>query len=350
MIFKDIVNIVNTEKQEESELRAFQEQITEIKRLYEKLCTYLLETNIKGGINAANWSGCVNQSKQLMIQVQEQAKKVNLMRIGKLISKMESCIESDSEIYEPIEYMTTSIEICSDKIYEFINSRIEQYVPQKFNQFIEQIELTIESINIFFKTREYINMVNSVMQNKSIQYSESSILEIRLFRNNMQMKEISEYMLAINNIYERACTIFGISTSEYKLIPIKLESGSWYENLLGKDNVVKFIEDLLDRAISFIYRNYTNEGKLTSGHKNKIEALKDEIGLLELCENHGIDVQVAKDVLEQNLTVLCADTYKLTTGNNKIAISGKVYDAGEELSRLLLEEQNKKYLDKPEQE
>ena len=47
------------------------------------------------------------------------------------------------------------------------------------------------------------------------------------------------------------------------------------------------ISDLFNRTISYIYRNFTNEGKLSTVG-TKIDTLKEEIKLIDLCEEHDI--------------------------------------------------------------
>lgn len=340
MIFKDVVNYYNELAEENKYLLEFRNEILSVKNKYNQAYTYILNTIVSGQINAGNMPSIVNQDLNIVNNIQVEARKVNLMKIGKVISKIDQF--GNFEDSKSINNLISSVEDCSNCIFHFSNTLVISMA--EITDLIRSIDTAIKEIDDIFYKKDFLNNINSAIESNECVYEESATLAIRMYRSQIELSEMANYMTVINNIYERTCTIFNVSPSEYKLIPIKIESGSWYEKLLGNSKVVGFVIELLNRCISYIYRNYTAEGKL-GNQENKIETLMKEIKLIDLCEEHGIDTETAKQELKDNLNVLCADTYKLTTGNNKIAINDKIYDIGCELSQALLENSNKKYID-----
>lgn len=293
---------------------------------------------ITSGVNASNVESAKNQVTNMVACIQVEARKVNLMEIGKVINEIYQ-VKKDKA-----SKLLNSIENCSNWIYNFSN--MPSIAVQQIESFIKSIDTAVKEIDNIFYKNDFLNNINSAIESNECVYEESATLAIRMYRTQIELGEMANYMIIINSIYERVCAIFNVSASEYKLMPIKIESGSWYEKIFGNSKVMAFIEDWLNRAVGFIYRNYTNEGKL-KGQSNKINALKENLKLTELCEKHGINTEEAKKVLKQNLDALCLDTYKLTTRNNKISIGENVYDLGKEISQAVLESASDKYIDTP---
>ena len=229
------------------------------------------------------------------------------------------------------------IEDCYNEIYSYLNngSTIDEV-----NKLMSKIDKLIHNIDEFKMINNNLNEFNTCLEPKYEQTDDKSVFLIRFHKEDIATKEIAMYIETIDSIYERICALFDISTQDYKMQPIKLESGSWLEKLIGHEKVIEFLSDLLNKSISFIYRNYTREGKI-KGEENKINLLKQGIELTEFCEKYGIDTKNAKDTLEANLNALCQDIYKLTANNKKITINEKTYDLEKEVSQKMIEEINK---------
>lgn len=340
MIFKDVVNYYNELTEKSKYLLEFRNEILNVKNKYNDAYTYILNTVIIGQINGSNISSVISQDLNIINSIQVEARKVNLMKIGKVISQIDQL--GNFEDSKSINNLINSVEDCSNCIFQYSN--ISAISMTEITTLIKSIDIAIKEIDDIFYKKDFLNNINSTIESNECVYQDSAILAIRMYKSQIEFSEMANYMTTINNIYERTCAIFNVSASEYKLVPIKIESGSWYEKLLGNSKVVGFVIELFNRCISYIYRNHTTEGKL-GNQENKIGTLIKEVELIALCEEHGIDTETAKETLKDNLNVLCANTYKLTIGNNRIAVNDKIYDAGCELSQALLENSNKKYID-----
>lgn len=341
MIFNDVVEWYDEILSNYRAIDELRMQLTNALKAYEEASICIIEPNYDRSISNTNYDNYRNQLANRLGSVTDGLQKINFLKVGKCLLRLESLKNENEFISKPLDQLIKCVEYNSNLIHTYLNTPYES----KFKYLIgviQSLNMTITSIDNVKSIGDYLRDINLAIQSDN-EYSESAI-EIRLYREELNVKEISIYMDTVNSIYERACTLFNVSTSDYELKPIKMESGSWYEKVFGHPSVIKFIEELLDKAIRFIYRNYTREGKL-SENKNRIEALKEGIELMELCKKHDINTEVAKEVIEENLNVLCLDVYKLTTGNSKIAINGKIHDIGKEISKSLLEEKSKKYLE-----
>jgi hypothetical protein len=276
------------------------------------------------------------RAKNLSSYVREKLKKIQVFDIKDIIDKIEvnrqAELKIDLQFYEILQGLKDSCK----KIYEHIGLSDEEK-KKELVTFILYVETLLMRIDSYKETIRELITINKLIENTYEISENEEIFMIQLHDKNMSLKEIVSCIDILNNIYERACNMLEISSQDFQLKPIKLESGSWLEKVIGHEKIFNFIEDLLNRAIGFIYRNYTSEGK-TKGQINKIDLMKEELKLIDLCEKHGIDTTKSKETFEGNLNAMCQDVLKLTSKSNKITVNDNTYDKEKELSEKVLEE------------
>ncbi|MGH4117951.1 hypothetical protein [Clostridium sp.] len=346
MIFSDVSNNYNELHEKLQGLDTFKTQLKGVEAYYMEYSSYLIGLHVHSQVNGSNVNSVTKEALTRLENIQSQSRKISLKDVWKTNYILESFENIDSEMYEPIRKLATTLESCCDLLFDFINTPLDKCVPQKLTIFISVISTTIREIDNFLLISSCLKNINSEVQNNNL-YPESRTITIRFYREDMTVKEIGKYMVAVNTIYERVCTIVGISATDYALRPIKIESGSWYEKLFGHPTSIKMMQDLLNRAIGYVYRNYTNEGKL-SASGSKIEALKQELNIIGLCEEHKINGDIAKKIIEENLNLICMDIFTLTTKNTKIAVNERIFELGQEVATSLLEGDNTKLLEEEE--
>lgn len=343
MVFNDVVDTYAFIKDEIDELIQFKGSLIKIVEQYENIGASIIAINNNSQINSNNWTGFQNQVKDGIKNIRVETQRVNLMIIGKLISKLETKInDKDKDLYNLLIELIDQIEKCSNTIYQFNNVKEPVELSNSLKPFVDTMKATITIIEkVDFAYQLLIRINGSLQINYLDKKEEISKLSIRIYNEQFTAKDIHSHMGLMLDIYERTCTIFNISTIEYPLIPAKIETGSLLDILLGHEKIMDFIEDLLNRTIGFIYRNYTKEGKLGSA-TNRVEAIKEHINLIALCEEHGINMDESKKIIEQNVDLLCNDLYKITTSSSKISVNGTIYDLGKESCAALIENFNTK--------
>lgn len=337
MIYKDIIAYYDEVAKSQQYLEIIQQNLLEIKSAFNSCSSKIIDANLSK-INSTNFTSYTTGVKQDMKTFLDQVKKVELYKVGKMIAHLERVTAINKDISLPVIKLIESLDEFSDLVHKFVSDTIEISTTSLLSALMFSVDRTLNSVNILLYTQNYLNIIDKAIET-NIEYSEESILSIRLFRENMTTREISAYMVSLNDIYERVCAILDISTSDYALRPVKIESGSWFEKVFGHPSSIKFMQDLLNRFITFIYRNYTTEGKLINT-KKKIDALKEAVDIIAICEEHGIKTEKAKKIAEENLDLICKNVYLLTAKNSKIAVNEKIFDLGEEASNALLEASN----------
>lgn len=323
MIFNDIVNSYN-------ELDIMLKELDEIYNtafLLQKSSHDILSLAIQltyGNHNSNNYGTLYQIIISEIKIIKESMLQQNLLKLGKIIRSIEH-ESKDNIIFTATSNLIGSLEAFADSIYEIINSNSsnfsESYIKllntsSQFMVTTDMIKHTISEVNRF-----EVLLMNAPSSN----LAEDNTFSIRLYNENLSVNEINVLMKSISDIYERSCNIFDISSTEYPLEPIKIESGSLLEKVFGHEKILRFMGDLFNRTINFIHRNYTKEGK-SSTAGTKIDILKEEMDLINLCEQYGLDTSIAKETLEYNLNIICKDILKVTTSSTKISVNGETHD------------------------
>jgi hypothetical protein len=140
-----------------------------------------------------------------------------------------------------------------------------------------------------------------------------------------------------------------VSKSQYPLQVIKIESGSLWIKLFGESKVITLLTSLIESAAKFFYRNFTNEGKITSLPRN-VEAIEAILSLTKKLEAEGIDTSATKDNLQKAAVKISAQLNELLLKEPSIEVDGKKYSVAETMQdkyllegqRLLLDEGDRK--------
>jgi len=335
MIFNDVESNYNELREKVEGLETFKAQLKVIVTHYMDFSSNLINLNINSQVNGSNIGSIAKDSIARLVNIQTLLRKISLKDVWKTFYKLESFKDFGFEMYKPVLKLLNSLENCCELLFEFTNTPLDNSVAKKLVILISVINTTIIEIDGFYLIASCLKNINYELQNNII-YTEGSTITIRIYRDDMTVREIGNYMVSINDIYERVCAIVGVSATEYALRPIKIESGSWYEKLFGHPSVIKFMQELLNRAIGFVYRNYTNEGKLAAT-PYKMELLEKELNIIQICEEHGINVESSKKIVEENITLICKDLLTLTAKNTKIAVNERVFELGQEVAASLIE-------------
>lgn len=240
--------------------------------------------------------------------------------------------------------LISSLNKVSEDIYSFVNTEQKQDILKTLRPLIFSASNTICEINQFLSMNKFMNSLSNKIQNCIPEQDNIDVLSLRFYDVNIELRSMSLIIESVINIYERLCSIASVSTSEYNLIPIKIESGSFFEKLAGHKGILKIMESVFVKTAAYMYRNFTSEGKLSSDIK--YEALRKELDLIKEFENHGFNVNEAKNIAEETLVILCMDVQQVLRKSSKIKINEHVLDFKAEIATTLLGE-GIKYIETP---
>lgn len=283
--------------------------------------------------STGNYSTLVTAVKEAISKSDNILDKQRMSKLGRILAKLERKGLEDIES-NIVKKLVSALSEFDDCIYELNNVSPDNF-PSAYSNLINSAS---NFIHVFDMCREIITELNYfellLMGNVDNLNSENTF-SIRLYNEYLSIPEINSSIKTLSDIYERTCSIFDISVSEYPLEPLKIETGSLWEKVFGHEKAVGFMSELFSKIISYVHRNFTNEGKISTVG-TKVDAIKEAIELSKICKEHGLDTSAADSTIEANLNVLCNDIYKLTTSSSKIAINGKVYDLSESIKNNVL--------------
>lgn len=152
---------------------------------------------------------------------------------------------------------------------------------------------------------------------------------------------------SINKIYTELCNLLSISINDYPLQIIKVESGSLLAKIFGESKIVDLIVHLIKEFTGYIYRNFTQEGKILSIPR-KVESIESIINLSKKLQEIGIDIEPLKQDLQKSTLEITHDLSKLVQCESTVKINEDILSIGDEYrtkflveSRRLLIEKNK---------
>ena len=349
MVFNDIINLISLDSEKLKELDQYIERIRYIVRIATDLkdSTFYYNINYDYTYNSHKLMDQNNNCINLPIEIRGELRDIQVFELMNTIQNLESLEETKFEANCIFKDTLKELKQSCNKVYKYLALSDKEQKKETLN-LIKYFEKLLSEIDFLKKLNTQLIFFRKCSETNYDVGENEDIFLIQFHDKNMTIQEISSCIEIINSIYERTCNLFEISVQDFKLKPIKLESGSWLEKIIGHEKIFVFIEELLNKIIGFTYRNYTNEGKI-KGQINKIDLIKEELNLIDMCEKHGIDTKTAKQTFEGNLNALCQDVCKLTTKSKKITVNEKTYDRDKEISKKVLEEYNKIGIKQPKE-
>lgn len=157
-----------------------------------------------------------------------------------------------------------------------------------------------------------------------------------LLTSSMSLGDFGRKLVAIDKIYKELCDLANVSRSEFPLIIKKIESGSLWAELLGSKKVIDLMAAFLGSAVTYIYRNSTKEGGISS-IPQKVESLDSILDLTLKLQEAGVDTSEAKENLGKAAFALSKQMNILLDGEVEVTINDKNYTVGNEVQKQLLE-------------
>lgn len=127
-----------------------------------------------------------------------------------------------------------------------------------------------------------------------------------------------------------------MSTTEYPIRILKIESGSLLASILGHSEVVNLLTKFIGSAATYIYGNYTDNGKLNSIPR-KVETIDSVLKLRDNLKNSGIAIDDMDENISKAAVAVAKDLNALISGEAKIKLNDRVISVGEEVQKKMIE-------------
>ncbi|MGO4390535.1 hypothetical protein AB4Z46_04175 [Variovorax sp. M-6] len=160
------------------------------------------------------------------------------------------------------------------------------------------------------------------------------------------LTDFAQRLLALQSLYSELCMLLSISEVEHPLRISKIESGSLWAKVFGESKVIGMMASFVEQTASWLYRNYTNEGKLAAIPR-KVETIDALLGLTTRLNAAGFDTESMQEHIEKSAVAISKDLAILLEGQPSVTVNEKTISVGTELGKLLLQKSESLRLDGP---
>lgn len=141
---------------------------------------------------------------------------------------------------------------------------------------------------------------------------------------------------ALERIYEELCLMLSVSTSQHPLRISRIESGSLWIKLFGESRVITLLTDVVKSGVDYLYRNYTNEGRL-SGIPKRVEELEALLDLETKMKALGYDTEPIRESNRKSGAVIAKELNILLRGEAEVEVNDEVFSVHSYVDRLIAE-------------
>lgn len=161
-------------------------------------------------------------------------------------------------------------------------------------------------------------------------------VELSIFISfNLSLRDFSQKLLALNCIYDELCMVLDISLSEYPLTIRKIESGSLWVKLFGNIKIIELMIDFIKHGAAYLYRNYTDEGKISTIPK-KLDSLNSILDFSKKLEEQGISTEKINGHIQKSAIRIAEELNTLLSGQPEIVVNAETISIGNELQKKLI--------------
>jgi len=320
LIFNDIVdNLKNLEKHT-NQLLLYYTAAKEILSISEKLAEN-------------NFNNIIDFTRKCLSDLKSYSQRNDSFNLGiihrdleseyhKILSYIPSNVKDGLESYSYItDDLISSISYYNSAIYSFLNSNNDGDLPGNYLNLISKSRYFVDSIDNFDKYLKELINYRVMLENTWDGINENNTLTIRLFRETITLSEITKYNECIEKMYSIICRGLDISSADSVLLPVKIETGSLYEKLKGKEDAISLFISILTFSYTIFHDNFSDISKLNS-QVEQANFIKSKIEIVELAKEQGIEIsEDSKKCLEEEITDLLNNSLTLTKNNTKIQIN-----------------------------
>lgn len=284
------------------------------------------------GESGDKFNNSANQFRNHLAQLRNSVQKISVRKFFSSLEKFQKNLslakEYDTDELNIIDGISKSIDIFADRYGVFVGSHSLQSAAllitnaRKLSSMLNGFKIALH----FFES-------NLEEQHYELEgHRELSLL----LPSELSLNQFALKLISIDVIYNELCSLLDISTSEYPLVICKIESGSLWAKVFGNDRIIALMLDFLNASASYIYRNFTNEGKL-SAIPRKVEIVNSVLDFTSKLEAEGLNVIEAKEYIAKSAVKITKELNSLLDGQAEITINNKKHSIGEEIQKKLLE-------------
>ena len=247
--------------------------------------------DLEGYIQAISEGGdkstqAVNQLRNHLAQVRGKISDVRPRSFFSSIEKLQSEINQAKGYTLNDLSQLNEIESKLNSFSHTYEAYIDSYSPQSAGAMIVEARSLSALLNGFKKgLMFYLENIES----SATDFEDGRELSIVL-SSSMTLSEFIFKLQSIEKIYDELCMLINVSKAEHPIQILKIEYGSLWAKIFGESKAIGLMTSFIESGAGFVYRNYTEEGKL-SAIPRKVEAVESILKLSEQLKDQGIDIE-----------------------------------------------------------
>ncbi|MFA6628898.1 MAG: hypothetical protein WCS55_03935 [Sulfuricurvum sp.] len=289
---------------------------------------YLIQIG-EGGTIANN---AMSQLRSHLLQLRNIVSQVNIREFYASLEEFQKNLhfakESGLDDLNIIDGISKNIDIFAEKYEVFIGA----YTPQSASPVITEARKLTSLLN-GFKTA--LLFFESNLEEHYYEIENHKELSL-LLPSTMSLNQFAIKLISIDTIYTELCSLLDISMSEYPLVISKIESGSLWAKVFGNSKIIELMVGFLNASASYVYHNYTKEGKLLAIPK-KLDVIESVLEFTSKLERAGIDTSTTKEHISKAAISIVKELNTLLDGQAEITVNNTTHSIGEEVQKQLLE-------------
>lgn len=158
--------------------------------------------------------------------------------------------------------------------------------------------------------------------------------------SEMSLRDFIKRLEAFQNMYSILCGLLKVNEHDRPLRTVEIESGSLWLKFFGDSKVLGFLTSLIEKGVSWGFRNFTPEGRL-GAIPRKVESVEAVFNLTQKLKAAGIEVDGADENVKIATAQIAKDLATLIAGQSMVTVNHTTITLKDELMKQRLEEATK---------
>ena len=154
----------------------------------------------------------------------------------------------------------------------------------------------------------------------------NKVLELQLLDINIGLNEFGETLLLLESSYNAIKMLTKRSDIDNLKI-VKIESGSLLAMLLGDENIIQLLNQIIKTVAVEMYQKFTTNGKLQKETKI-MEMISSSADVIQKLDDMGINTGKSKSDIKDCLNTTTNNIYKIISKNGKIKLNDELLSIG----------------------
>ncbi|BCD84757.1 hypothetical protein PSm6_11640 [Pseudomonas solani] len=305
----------------------FTKWVDNISRLFDGLDDVLIKLF---GVSQTKMPEAVSELRQFSNPIATVVKGINPRKVFNLIEGLLTAIEKTYEFEFEDVGLVRDLERELNAFSGLYEAYIDSYGIDAAVRLISAAGRLLLSIKVIVGAVE--------LSHRNLEESSPRIVgssELSLYLSDVQgLHDFAGKLMALNNLYEALGRLLNVDVAERPISIQKIESGSLWSKVFGDSKIIGLMIDLLRGSASYMYREYTREGKVSSVPA-KLDSMNAVLEFSKRLQDLGVDTDEIHEELRRATVGIAKNLNVLIESQSEIRVNGEPQSLALEVSKSL---------------